>query len=239
LHSFLTRAASAEIGRNKVLNTMPVGCTQVACVATPSLPDLAKQIRAEHAAVVQAANRVLAHVLAAGRALITAQETVPKGQWEKWLRRNCEVSDRHARRYMALTRAYAEQSASGHTVSGDLVDLSLRGLMRQLTPASQNKQPAGRPRPTKPKKKPNRTTALDLLELWTQLPAAERRRFLDGTGLRAILEAIPEAWMPELEQWLEDHRHPQQSTQSPLVTDADHAIPDDLSVPKFLQRSAP
>jgi hypothetical protein len=218
-----------------VLNTTPVECTQVARVAIPSLPDLAKEIRAEHAAVVQAANRVLAHVLAAGRALIAAQERVPKGRWEKWLRRNCEVSDRHARRYMALTRAYDEQSASGHTVSGDLVDLSLRGLMRQLTPPSQNKQPVG-PKPAEPKKKPTRTTALDLLELWILLPAAERRRFFDGIGLRAILEAIPEAWMPQLEQWLEDNRHPQQSAQSPPITDADHATPDDLSVPKFLTR---
>jgi hypothetical protein len=48
--------------------------TAIVKSVTASLPELAKIIRAEHAAVTQAANNVLPHVLALARALVAAQE---------------------------------------------------------------------------------------------------------------------------------------------------------------------
>src|SRR6516225_8207443 len=97
-----------------------------------ALAELAERIRAEHDGIVRAANDVLDHVLAAGRALIIAQKSVPKGQWADWVKRSCEVSYRTARRYIQVTRAY---EAGGHGVAKDLAGLSLRGLIRAFTPS--------------------------------------------------------------------------------------------------------
>ena len=80
---------------------------------------------------------------------------------------------------------------------------------------------------------PKRATHLDLLELWMLLPVAERRHFLDGIGLRAVLGSIPETWIDALARWLEDHQHWQQS---PPITGAN--IPADLSIPQYLRQSA-
>src|SRR6516225_7186079 len=117
-------------------DTPLVPCAQVArSNSAASLSDLARGIRAEHAAVVRASNDVLNHVLAAGRFLIEAQGIVPKGQWAGWVSRSCEVSYRTARLYLQVTRAY---EASGHSVASDLAGLSLRGLMRALAPSKQS-----------------------------------------------------------------------------------------------------
>jgi hypothetical protein len=155
------------------------------------LQQLAATIRTAHGAAAEAANSILSHVLTAGCALIAAQQAVPKGQWELWLRHNCKLTERHARRYMALTRAY---DASGHTVSGDLTDLSLRGLMRHLTPPE--KRPSGERPSGSEKAKPSKLATKGVLSTlaWSDATIAERRHFLDGAGLASVREAMPTTW---------------------------------------------
>lgn len=155
------------------------------------LADLAQRIQAEHQAVIQAANDVASHAIAAGRALNEARKHVAHGQWADWLSRYCgEVTDRHARRYMALAEAYDSQN--GHSVS-DLAGYSLRGLMRELTPPQ--KRSGHTVSATKSAEhKPKRVTHRDLLALWLDLPVEERKHFFDAIGLRAIREAIPDSW---------------------------------------------
>lgn len=213
-------------------------------VAGPQGPlaELATRIRAEHAAVVQAANDVAHHAIAAGRALIEAQGSVPKGQWADWVSRHCEISYRSARLYMQLTRAYdasGSSVASGNNVS-DLAGLSLRGLMRQLTPQTHlTTSPSTKSTATKQTAaKPRRVTHCDLLELWAFMPAEERRAFFDGIGLHAIVQGIPDAWLGEAVMQLIEREHPDKP-QPKKPSRKKVAIPDDLSIPQFLKVAAP
>ena len=199
------------------------------CAVAPTLPELAQRIRAEHAAVVRAAADVLAHVLDAGRALIAAQNLVPTGQWGHWLRRNCDVSERHARRYIALTQAY---EASGHSVSADLVGMSLRGLMRQLTPP----KPRQVARPPARKSKPAATSIGLNCRLWSDASQRERQGFVDAVGWKSLAEAIPPNWYPTIDEWLQARFRPEQLAPPPDLS-GDRAIPADLSIPVFLQRT--
>jgi hypothetical protein len=89
------------------------------------------------------------------------------------------------------------------------------------------------PPPARLPAEPKRATHLDLVELWMNLPAAERSRFFGGIGLRSILENIPEAWIGALERWLDDRRQ-----QSKPAATANSDIPADLSIPDCLRRTA-
>jgi hypothetical protein len=190
---------------------------------TQALAKLAQRIRTEHDAVVGAANDVLSHVVAAGRALIIAQKSIPKGQWADWIKRSCEVSYRTARRYIQLTRAY---EASGHPVAKDLAGLSLRGLMLALTPSknldtSHQKQRSS-PAPTSQDK-------LNSLA-WAKASPTERARFISAVGWQALAEAIPANWRPIIERWL-------QSRLIVIEHGGDLSPPDDLSIPSLLNRA--
>jgi hypothetical protein len=212
--------------------------TAIVKSATASLRELANIIRTEHAVVGQAANNVLVHALVLGRALIAAQEqlsTKPKGEWEAWLLANCRFGERHARRYTALVRAY---DARGHSVSADLVDLSVRGLMRRLMPpkAHDRPQPAALKKPAKhsgpTKSSAAKTGHTDIIEAWIAARATERTCALDGIGLKPLLAAMPPNWWPLIERHLAERQKPPM----PTVT-ATAAIPEDLSIPQFLQRA--
>ena len=78
------------------------------------------------------------------------------------------------------------------------------------------------------------TTAHDVIELWMQMPPEEDRRVFEAIGLCRILAGLPEAWMPELEKWIEECRSPA----PPAELGPGHQIPDDLSIPEFMRRSA-
>jgi hypothetical protein len=212
-------------------------CTAIANSATASLPELANIIRTEHAVVAQGANKVLAHALVLGRALIAAQEqlsTKPKGEWEAWLLANCRFGERHARRYTALVRAY---DARGHSVSANLVDLSLRGLMQRLSPPKSHDQPQPaaltQPKHREPTKSfAAKTGYTDIIEAWLGASTEQRTRALDGIGLTPLLAAMPPEWWPLIEQHLAERQKPSM----PTVT-ATAAIVADLSIPSFLLRT--
>jgi hypothetical protein len=189
---------------------------------TQPLTELAERIRAEHNAAVQGTNDVLGHVLAAGRALIIAQESVPKGQWADWVKCSCEVSYRTARRYIQLTRAY---EASGHRVANDLAGLSLRGLMRAFTPSKDLDKSRERRRSS-----PSPTSQDKLNSVtWANSSPNERARFISAIGWQALAEAIPENWRPIIEQWLQ--------ARLIVIDHGDLSLPDDLSIPSVLNRA--
>src|SRR6202051_234367 len=66
------------------------------------LAALAADIRAAHQDSSRAAITLAERALAAGTALIEAKRLVAHGEWQPWLRENCGLSERTARRYMAL-----------------------------------------------------------------------------------------------------------------------------------------
>ena len=212
----------------RMSNTPLVPCAQVArSNSAASLSDLARGIRAEHAAVVRASNDVLNHVLAAGRFLIEAQGIVPKGQWAGWVSRSCEVSYRTARLYMQVTRAY---EANGNTVASDLVGLSLRGLIRALASpkqANEVRRRHSRPVPGTPDK-------LSPLA-WADASPAERARFVNAIGWRSPVEAMPPDWWPAIAEYLQA----QLSKETAVTIGPDgNVLPDDLRIPDFLRREA-
>ncbi len=197
-----------------------------------ALPELANIIRTEHAAVGQAAHNVLAHVLILGRALIAAREQVPtkpKGQWKAWLLANCSIGERQARRYIALLRAL---DARGHSVSADLVNLSLRGLMRRFAPPK-GQQWAGKSRRV-PTAAPQQR--LSLL-IWANAALTEQAHFISAIGWQSLAEVIPEGWYPIICEWLEARLC---SNKMPIVVGQNASLaPDDLGIPTFLRREQP
>ena len=187
-----------------------------------ALAELAERIRAEHDGIVRAANDVLDHVLAAGRALIIAQKSVPKGQWADWVKRSCEVSYRTARRYIQVTRAY---EAGGHGVAKDLAGLSLRGLIRAFTPSKDPNTSHERRRSSPAPASEDKLNSL----AWANASPTERARFISAIGWQALAEAIPANWRPIIEQWL-------QARLIVIEHDGDLSPPEDLSIPSFLNR---
>jgi hypothetical protein len=210
--------------------------TAIVKSARASLPELANIIRTEHAVVAQAANNVLTHALVLGRALIAAQEqlsTKPKGQWEAWLLANCRFRERHARRYTALVRAY---DARGHSVPADLVDLSLRGLMRRLTPP--NGPQAGQTCGPHPKRVRTAAPQQQLNSLiWAKATLTEQARFISGIGWQSLAEVLPEEWYPIIREWLQARLD---SNRAPIVINQNVDLAsNDLGIPAFLWREQP
>lgn len=69
------------------------------------LATLADDIRALHRSIVRDAEQIARDAIEAGKLLIEAKQALEHGQWGQWLRENCDLSARTARRYMALARS--------------------------------------------------------------------------------------------------------------------------------------
>jgi hypothetical protein len=69
------------------------------------LATLADGIRALHRSIVRDAEQIARDAIEAGKLLIEAKQALEHGQWGQWLRENCDLSARTARRYMALARS--------------------------------------------------------------------------------------------------------------------------------------
>jgi hypothetical protein len=215
-----------------------------AIVKSASLAELAQIIRTANAAAARAAqvaaqttNDLLLHVLIEGRALINAQEQVPKGQWGEWLRANCQdLGERHARRIVKLVRAYDAWVASGHTVSAnDFAGLSLRGLIQKLTPPKR-RPPLGQIRERHLRRTTTPEQVLNSLA-WANATLAEQTHFISDIGWQTLAEAIPQNWYPLIQQWLQVRVD---SSKAPIVIDHNVELAsDDLGIPSFLQRKQP
>ena len=68
------------------------------------LADLATRIKSLHAQVLDAGKNVVRKAIEAGVALIEAKRQVGHGNWLKWLKENCELSERTAEVYMECAR---------------------------------------------------------------------------------------------------------------------------------------
>jgi hypothetical protein len=71
-----------------------------------TLPDLAAQINAEHAACLAAASAAIGKAIDVGRLLVEAKAQVQHGEWAGWVEANCTFELRQAQNYM---RAFAHR----------------------------------------------------------------------------------------------------------------------------------
>jgi len=168
--------------------------TESAGPTSSSLEELAIRIREEHTAAEQAAKaakqadkNAFDHAVEAGRTLIVAKDRLGHGEWGGWLKKNCEISERQAQRYMQIARG-ADQIR--HTMS-DLPCSSINQALKAV--AKHNPE---RPRKLEPKEK------LSSLA-WSQASLEKRRHFIDGIGKIELFEAVPESWYPSLYEMLQ------------------------------------
>jgi len=194
-----------------------------------ALSELARQVHASHCQVGRAAADVLKYALACGDLLVTAKSRVAHGQWLPWLRRDCDLSERTANAYMQLVRHRQVLEANPQRAA----NLSLRAALR-LVPKSGDRTPRPAKRPAAQPRA--RLDVVDVLGWWSKAGITDRRRFIDNVGWTALAEAVPQPWYPVAQQWLRA-RTTAAVPAAQIEHSGDLAIPDDLSIPVFLQRT--
>jgi hypothetical protein len=213
----------------------------------PSLGELAKAIRAEHAAVVSALSGAVEHAIRCGNILADAKKQTGHGCWLDFLRA-CEIGERTAQQYMQLAHLAGQNRTRGTDLAGqngtDLAGMTIKGAIRHLAPpksakpekspiaGAASKQVAG---PKSPTGNPGKRVAhVDIIEVWLAASVEARRQAIDGIGLNAYLAAIPESWWPLIEKRLAERSAP-----PPPVATLDPALlPADGSIPPCLRRTA-
>jgi hypothetical protein len=197
-----------------------------------SLADLATRIRDAHVSVVSAFASAIDNAIVAGKLLIEAKKQAKHGQWTKFLER-CDVGERQSQRYMKL----AELVAAKPTCKSDLTDLSIEAAIKKLSPLKlpgKSVAPKKSNERSKPEPSASKTDHADIVAAWISAPADERTRALDGIGLGPLLAAMPTAFWPLIEQHIAERKE----TAAPTAL-TQSVIPDDLTIPTFLDRRAP
>jgi hypothetical protein len=94
---------------------------------------LAKRINACHRQVEITGHQTLKYARDAGRLLLEAKEQVAHGEWQEWVRDNCQFALRTAQAYMSVARRWPELEAKTQRVAR----LSLRRAIAELTEPKQ------------------------------------------------------------------------------------------------------
>ena len=191
------------------------------------LDELAATIRTANQGVANAATNLIEHALAAGDALLAAKQKIPHGRWLAWLKRECDLSDDRAERYMRVARGRAVLEGN----SARLRNLSLTGALQLLKPPTAS-SPSPRPSTGRTTTSP---TSFDALAWWSSAPIKARRHFIDGVGLLELLAAVPPNWRNALEASLEHEVVSDPET----VKQAAVSDPDGLDIPEILRRELP
>jgi hypothetical protein len=190
-----------------------------------SLSDLARVIRAEHAAVVSAFSSAVKHALAAGRALIEAKELVGHGRWTQFLK-GCDLGERQAERYAQLAHLYDANPSSGT----DLAGLSIQEAIKKLSQPKrtvEGGEPAVAVNAIPQTKEPKQIrTHHDIVAAWLTASQAERTKALDAIGMAPLLAALPDSW----------RRHELSLPAPAASTNSRHVLSADLSIPNCLRR---
>lgn len=81
-----------------------------AVITTSDLPNLAREINDAHRQVRMHGRGILMEAKRAGEALLVAKQQCRHGDFLPWLKANCEVSERHARRYMDVAQRWPDRT---------------------------------------------------------------------------------------------------------------------------------
>ena len=122
--------------------------TELADNRRNTLALLAKSANQSHRWAAAAAAAALAHVVAAGHALVQARDLCEEGGWLRWLRNNFEGSVRTAQRYMRVARhlpaSGLDPTRASHQSQRAFLR-SIRGVVFGEPPAKAKDEPAAPP----------------------------------------------------------------------------------------------
>jgi hypothetical protein len=144
--------------------------------AATSLDDLADQIRTGQEKIGQHIRNALRIAFLVGDALIQARAQVAPGQWAKWLKANCFMSQRTADLYMQLTQHRDELEER----MVEVPTLSLRAAAQLIA----------KPRAESKKKAPPRPKSA-LQAAWNAAAPSERSAVLARMPLNDLLQSLP------------------------------------------------
>ena len=159
--------------------------------AQQELDALANTIRIADLGVARAVANMVEHALTAGDALIQAKAKAGHGNWLRYLKEQCDLSEDKAERYMRVARDRDVVEAN----SAHVRNLSLAQVLRLIDAEKRKSQPQAPGGPKAPKtakivKAPDRLNSL----AWSDASPTERQAFLDKVGRAALLAIIPPAW---------------------------------------------
>jgi hypothetical protein len=127
--------------RRTVMTTpAPTTTTPVPSSAEPTLTDYAQRInerlKAMADAMVDGIRNSVTCAFEAGELLRRVKAKVPHGAWKKWLKKNCDLKERTAQRYMKLAenRKAIEEKLKGENAT--VADLTVRRAERLITDQS-------------------------------------------------------------------------------------------------------
>ena len=94
------------------------------------LADLATRIKSLHAQVLDSGKNVVRKAIEAGVALIDAKRQVGHGNWLRWLKENCELSERTSEVYMECARNRQKLESKIATAA----NMTLHQALREIKP---------------------------------------------------------------------------------------------------------
>jgi hypothetical protein len=97
-----------------------------------ALGELAIRIKSLHAQVLDAGRNVVRRAIEAGMALLDAKRQVGHGGWLRWLKDNCELSERTAEVYMECARNRQKLEA----IIAGAANMTLAQALREIKPKS-------------------------------------------------------------------------------------------------------
>jgi hypothetical protein len=142
--------------------------------AATSLDDLAEQIRTGQEKIGQHIRNALRIAFSVGNALLQARAQVALGQWAKWLKANCFMSQRTADLYMQVA-----QHRDALEARAEIPTLSLRAAARLIA------KPKAAPKPPRPKS--------TLQAAWNAALSEERATVLARMPVADLLQTLPPA----------------------------------------------
>jgi hypothetical protein len=113
-----------------------------------ALPELAKQINAEHAACMLAAQDAVARAIGVGRLLAEAKGLVRHGEWSGWIEKHCAFGVRQAQKY---SQAFHDRAS---------IETQIRTPSSHLTSLNRAIEVVAKPRDDKPKAARQPTTPI-------------------------------------------------------------------------------
>ena len=78
-----------------------------------------------------------------------------------------------------------------------------------------------------------RSSPIDIISAWNGAPPAERTKAMHGIGLKPLLTALPQPWIPLIQKWLVELTVEAPNSE---IAEQTTKVGDSLDIPDFLRR---